>query len=275
MRDPEEWKRLVDEAKPVVIHVMETLAAGQNLEDAKVKSQIANQVLPLVEDVPDPIERETYRQRLARLLRVDERALVSEGRARQVRPRRGRPTPSQEVGEATAIQTNQIASGYPLETHCLGILLRRPDFVFRIDRELQQDKLPRLAREDFERYEHQAIFHLIQESLEQDLSEPQNYVFNHLDLLLMDEADRLLVGTENFDVNEDRVFEDLRRSILKVRERQVHLNLDNLRNLMLDTGQADSVSLQDYMQYMRTNVETLKHIHQALGRSPQRQPTTY
>ena len=74
-------------------------------------------------------------------------------------------------------------------------------------------------------------------------------------------------------MSEDRIFEDLRRCILKIRERQVHHNVDNLRNLMLDAGQADNLSLQDYMQYMRTNVEALKHIHQALGRSPQRKPT--
>ncbi len=47
---------------------METLAAGRNLEDPKVKSEIAAQVLPLIEDVPNPVERDAYRQRLARLL---------------------------------------------------------------------------------------------------------------------------------------------------------------------------------------------------------------
>ena len=48
-------------------------------DDPKVKSEIAAQVLPLIEDVSNPIERDTYRQRLARLLRVDERRLPGEG----------------------------------------------------------------------------------------------------------------------------------------------------------------------------------------------------
>ena len=76
LRDPEEWKAIIAAAQPVVIHVMETLARGRNLDDPKVKSEVAAEVLPLIEDVPNPVERDAYRQRLARTLRVDERALT-------------------------------------------------------------------------------------------------------------------------------------------------------------------------------------------------------
>ena len=75
-RDKDEWKRLIENAKPIVTHVMDSLAVGQNLNDAKVKNQIAAQVLPLIEDLPSPVERDTYRQALARMLRVDESSLV-------------------------------------------------------------------------------------------------------------------------------------------------------------------------------------------------------
>ena len=76
-RDKAEWARLIDNAKPIVTHVMETLAAGQNINDPKVKNQIAAQVIPLIEDLPSALERDTYRQQLARMLRVDERALLN------------------------------------------------------------------------------------------------------------------------------------------------------------------------------------------------------
>ncbi len=88
-RDPQEWAGLVKAARPVVEHVMATLAAGQDLNDAKVKSRIAAQVLPLIEDVQNPVERESYRQSLARLIRVDERALLNT-QAVAAPPRRGR-----------------------------------------------------------------------------------------------------------------------------------------------------------------------------------------
>ncbi len=74
-RDPQQWKSLIENAQPIVVHVMRTLSAGRDLEDAKVKSEIAGQVLPLIEDLPNPVERDTYRQRLARFLKVDERSL--------------------------------------------------------------------------------------------------------------------------------------------------------------------------------------------------------
>ncbi len=92
--DPTEWQRILENAKPVVIHVMETLAAGRNVDDPKTKSEIAGQVLPLINEVPDPIERETYRQRLARLIKVDERLLVG-GEATQCAPTRSRPRSAQ------------------------------------------------------------------------------------------------------------------------------------------------------------------------------------
>ena len=75
LEDPEAWQQIIDAAQPIVIHVMDTLIANQDVDDPKVKSQIAEQVLPLIADVPNRVERESYRQRLARLLHVDERSV--------------------------------------------------------------------------------------------------------------------------------------------------------------------------------------------------------
>ena len=66
LESPEEWGQILANAKPIVIHVMETLAAQQDVEDPKTKSAIAARVMPLIEDVPSPVERDAYRQRLAR-----------------------------------------------------------------------------------------------------------------------------------------------------------------------------------------------------------------
>ncbi len=190
LRDPDEWQRIVAEAKPVVVHVMETLVSGRDVEDAKVKSEVAAQVLPLIKEVPNAIEREAYRQRLARLLRVDERALQqSEGPARPGQQPRRRapetaPQPAAAPRKASSPRTRQ-------EAHCLGILMRRPELVFRIDRELQQDSLPRLSRTDFDRADYQTVFDLVQESLSQDISEPASFVLNGLSLPLMEMADEL------------------------------------------------------------------------------------
>ena len=76
LKNPQDWVDILQSAKPIVEHVMNVITAGQNLDDPKVKRDIANQILPLIEDVPNAVERDAYRQKLARLLRVDERALA-------------------------------------------------------------------------------------------------------------------------------------------------------------------------------------------------------
>ncbi len=75
-RDRTEWARLIENAKPIIEHVMETLAHGRDLNDRKITSEIAGQVLPLIRDLPKPEEREFYSQKLARFLKIDERAFI-------------------------------------------------------------------------------------------------------------------------------------------------------------------------------------------------------
>jgi DNA primase len=89
-RDPQEWARLIETAKPIVEHVLDTLLAGRDANDPRVKTETVAQVMPLIEDLPDPVERDSYRQLLARRLKVDERTLT--GARAPVNPvRRQRP----------------------------------------------------------------------------------------------------------------------------------------------------------------------------------------
>ena len=41
LADPEEWQRIVATAKPIVVHVMDTLARSRDLNDPKQKREIA------------------------------------------------------------------------------------------------------------------------------------------------------------------------------------------------------------------------------------------
>ena len=130
-RDKEEWARLIENAKPVVTHVMETLDGGQNLNDPKVKNQIAAQVLPLIEDLPNALERDTYRQQLARLLRVDERALIGtqpqppRTRRRQVRLNE-HASPPEVKRPAVAVA---VSSSKKIEAYVIGVLFEKPELL--------------------------------------------------------------------------------------------------------------------------------------------------
>ena len=264
-RDPTEWEQIVEKARPVVVHVMETLAAGRNLEDPKVRSEIANQVLPLIEDVPDAVERETYRQKLARLLRVDERALLGESRGRG-RAAPGRASKTSRQPPAKIAEISLPSSAALLEIHCLGVLMRRPDLVYRLDRAMQEFSLPRLSMNDFQRAEHQTLFQLVQESLDQNVSEPLHFVLNSLSLPLMDKADDLLARTSRLDPVEDRVFEDVLRAILNLRILYVRESLDYLRFIMDEAQQQGDFQTKEYRQSVLHYSIMLKHLNSALGR---------
>jgi DNA primase len=73
--DKEAWPKLVSAAKPVVEYVIQTLISQIDFNDPKAKTDLANQVIPLINDVPNPIEREHYWQYLGRALRMDDRIL--------------------------------------------------------------------------------------------------------------------------------------------------------------------------------------------------------
>ncbi len=260
-RDPAEWQQILDNAKPVVIHVMETLAAGRDMDDPKSKSEIASQVLPLINEVPDALERDAYRQRLARLIKVDERRLVGfEGTSRRPR-RRTRLLQSSPVESKPdfAIQDGNAL----LEAHCLGILVRCPELVFHIDRALHEAHLIRLSRLDFERAEYQAIFELVEESLAQDHSEPMHYVLNCLSLPLMEIVDGLLERTARLDPKEERVLEDIMRAVLEIRRRQVNETVNLLRFQMDDAAQGGDLRTREFEESMARCTQTLRNLHQA------------
>ena len=172
--DPDRWAQLVKDAQPVVIHVMETLAKREDFDDPKAKEEIAAQVLPLIEDVRGSVEREAYRQRLARLLKVDERALVrrSVGRTRRSR------APAYLVGEATPAVSPLLAHRQ-LEETCIKALLYDPTLLHFIDRSFREHELACVHVEDFSHADHREIFKLVRESLDQEAEEPLQYIQTH------------------------------------------------------------------------------------------------
>ncbi len=265
--EPGEWERIVSEARPIVLHVMETLAKDQDLEDPKVKSEIARQVLPLISDVRDPVEREAYRQRLARFLKVDERVFldaVAIGSGRK--PSRQRSFHPPEQSEKPVREEVPIhATSDLLEAHCLSVLLRRPDLVYLVDRALLENGLSRLSVDDFQSADHQILLQLIDDSLKQDRTEPNIFVQNSLTLHLMELADRLLVQTEKLDPNEDKVLEDLLRALIVLRQRRLFQQIDHLRYLMEEAQGRPETSVAEYQKTMVQYITARSRLDRALG----------
>lgn len=262
-KDPQAWPRLLQSARPIVEHVMHSLARGRDLQDPKVKRDLATQVLPLIADVGSAIERDSHTQKLARLLQVDERSLAAERPARRRVSTRRRLPPS-PLPETRALP-NLEDSSVKLEAHCLSIIIRHPELLYRVDRAMQEASLPRLSATDFEHSDLQEMFRLSLESLDQDQLEPSSYALQNLPLPLLDRADELLVRSEKLDPNEDRVFEDLLRTLLNLRRRNLHKSNEQMRFLQEEAQQEGDLRASEYQQVMVQNTLTLQRLDKALS----------
>ena len=137
---PEEWQRLVQEALPVMAYLF-AAASGLDLTKAEARAQASEQLLPLIAEIGDELERETYLGKLARLLGVSERTLAN-------RAARLHRTRSERVKGAKPLRLSP-PSGDPLEEYCLCLLLRYPEL---------RERAGKLSPEHFERSENQELF---------------------------------------------------------------------------------------------------------------------
>ncbi|KAF0110907.1 MAG: DNA primase [Chloroflexi bacterium] len=253
LRDPEEWRNILGSAQPIVVHVMETLAKSQNLEDAKVKSAVASQVIPLIEDVPSPIERDAYRQQLARLLKIDERSLLGSQRIREKPKRRTERVGDQLQNRIPKVTESGIDKRISnLESHCLSLLVNRIEWFYELERSLNQAGLEKFTVADFDSSEFQIIAGLLIDGLAQDDMDPLSYIRKLLPDPLSDRFDQLSLTAAKTEKNNEKLLEDLVRTVINLRLIRINTTLNQLRFVQedLETSDLDKNNLRS---------ETLKY----------------
>ena len=112
------------------------------------------------------------------------------------------------------------------------------------------------------------MFKIAIESLNQDYIEPLNFAVDSLPLPLMELADNIFVQTENIDPSEDRVLNDLLRTVLRLREYRLHQELNQLRFLLQDAQSSDEGLNENYQKTIFRNSSTLFNIQKALNQQP-------
>jgi len=260
-RDKEEWKKLIEEAKPIVTHVMDTLASGQNVSDPKVKNQIAAQVLPLIEDLPNPLERDTYRQALARMLRVDERSLLAT-QVQGPRVRRTREAEKKPQVEKSSVAVS-VSSSKAVEEYVIGVLFRKPDLLYRLDRSLQEFGLIALTAQDFEYTDNQMLFGLIRESVEQDKTEHHDFVVEALPESLQARSRELAKEAEKQKQLDEKLLEELLRGVIKLRRVAAGENINQLRFLQEEAHTSGDERASSYQDLVLQHTRLLRDLDQA------------
>jgi DNA primase len=257
LRDPHEWEQILASAKPIVEHVMLTLAANRDLDDPKTKSDIAAQVLPLIEDVPDAVERDAYRQKLARLLRVDERSLQSPS-AGLSRPARRRSEPAPDRPEsAVGLQRGPAQKAVLQERHCLQLLLHKPDAMYMVDRALQAAGLPRISAADFEQAEYHELAVLLLAGVRSVEMDPLPHVRQSTSEALQPLLEQLLQPMAKKEPTEQQLLEDLALTLLSLRRLRIQMNLDQLRFMTDDPEVSQNRQEFDTMFMQLTQMRSL------------------
>jgi len=263
-QDPDLWQQLLNEAKPVVAHVMETLAQDQDLDDPKVKSDIASRVLPIIEDLPNPIERDAYIQRLSRLLEINENTLLS------FRPEHKRRQPANRQRQVTtpikdsSFRKNDRRDRDVYEKHCVGILLREPELIYKVDRALTRDGLARFCEKDFQNADYQILVKYIRDALNQADEEPRDYIIKQLSEDFIEIVDELLELTNDLKPKSDRVLEDLMRAFLNLRKWQIRKRNDHYRYLQESNHENGDFKGSEYLKIISQNMEEEHKIDKAM-----------
>jgi DNA primase len=170
--DPSAWPSLLDQAKPIVAYVIDIATNGLDMQDGKAKAAVVQQVLPVINDVLNPVEREHYRQILARQLQVDERVLhkitvpTSRKRVRAVgqpeEPSRPAPDSLESVGLAVAIRGSTAASEMR-RADFLRQCLAFPHLIGQIDKKLAIHQQALITEADFTRLDDKALWRQIRQ----------------------------------------------------------------------------------------------------------------
>ena len=238
LRDPEEWKRIIEESKPIIYHVLDTLVKDQNINDPKTKSEIAMRILPLINDVPNPVERDAYRQQVARVLQVDESALLMLA-SQKTRPRRRlnqAEVARREVESRQPAESSAQAKIGSMEKQVLAYLVDDPEKIYRINRWLQKESLDRLSLEDFSFTEYRQAAETVFKSITQDELDPAHYIQENisgeLDFLLEKPATIQHGETEKEKKTaSDRELEEVIRLVMQLRQSHVNGLINQLRFL--------------------------------------------
>ncbi len=235
--DPAAWAALVKAAKPIVDYVMERVTAGRDLNDPKVKREVAEQLMPLISDVANPVERDAYTLRLARLLRVDERSL-RQSIAPAPAPRRARPA-------AAPVESPPPVRSRPaerMEAYCLAALLQTPALLAALDQAFQRAQLALLAPDDFGTPAYREIFRALRAGATTPAA-----LQERLDAILHPHLEKLQAEPAPQVGDEPKRVQAVIETALRLRELHLKTRLEELRFLQEDAAsQNDDEALREY-----------------------------
>ena len=243
--NPTLWPQLVAQAQPVAAYVIDVLTRDLDLEDAKAKSAVAQQVLPLIQDMPDAVERDHYRQLLARTLRVDERALQQ----LQVTLPGSKPARSQPPAGPTLPSLpprpgadNPVLAGGRLsldkrEAYILYHCLREAQLLGQVGHRLLSVSQKQLELDDFTTPEDRALLRAAQQNLRSGAVATIDELCDSLDASLRNRVLSWQADSQMDDMpstGRERLPDKLAQTVLDLRLEKIRRLLSEVQLLLRD-----------------------------------------
>ncbi|MGB3714019.1 MAG: DNA primase [Candidatus Promineifilaceae bacterium] len=275
--NPDRWVELISGAKPVVTYVIDLATEDLDLGDGKAKTLAAQKVLPLISDVADPVEREHFRQLLARRLRIDERALLKI----TIPPNRRRSAASQppQTMDGNTAPENKSAGAVGVSTviggETIGTELRRADFLRQclirptivpmIDKMLVLNEQPKVEVEDFYKPDDRALWRYVRSQINTWSIASEGDLWDSLeDEFLRDRIQTLLSLPAGPDLEVDRLPDTLTRSVLDWRLEHVKGLIGEVKYLFSDEELSNNPEQLDLFARELSELTTqLLHINRA------------
>ncbi|MGQ9709674.1 MAG: DNA primase [Anaerolineae bacterium] len=250
-QDPNRWPALIRESLPVVEFVLGQLLRQTDLEDAKGRAQVVEAMLPLLRDVGDPVERETYAQKVARALRLDARTVLA--RLYEAERQAAQRTPV--VVSPEGQRGGAIAD---LEGYCLATFLHQPWLLDAVNRTLAEWNIPPLRSNDFNDPACRAALEAWEEMLVEGATEP-SILRERLPEAVISRLDGLPEPPS--DLSDEQWLREGIQAALRLRERNLRRRKAELRAL---TEEAPPLEVDRYGQALEENARALLRVQQAL-----------
>lgn len=172
--DPALWEKTIAEAQPLVDYYIHAITTDLDLNEAKGKSTAVQRIIPVIKEIPGAVEQAHYLQKLARLVKVDERTLREElerfSAATNAKPAQRQrfsspppPPPLPDNGETTTPAQRAAKSSTRLENRCLGTIIAKPELLSYVNRALYNVGIDVLAVSDFADSVNGALFLVVKQ----------------------------------------------------------------------------------------------------------------
>lgn len=262
-----DWPKLLEQARPVVQYVIDTLTADLDLQDAKAKTAVAQQILPLIREIAAPLERDHYWQALARALRTDEKVLrqVSLPVKQQKRPyvppgqtvhqQQKKPTPDNATGSryATAIR----------EENFLRRCIQQPMLLTRVNQRLLELEMETVVTNDFTQTQDRELFVALMRAIRKSSFAATDDLWDSLDESLIDRIEDLRASQSSPETDLERLADKLALSVLDWRHEKITRLVNEVRQLFRESPQVNDADSQTMYQQLQSWRQAMLKIHRA------------